>query len=183
MSNRAALIGWNTLEPHGPCDYATHVLCGASNLVPAFWLCCFDESDIRYVDIDGDRVPLLFTETGVARQRCAQRGARVLDTFAAHADLWPQWLALLNGCEFARISEFIYEVWMMMDPAEFDDNLVRALRWFDTGTHDDREGLFWLSSIERNDAARRAIVHDRRECPCMFLQGYGEVRPVPWDDE
>lgn len=183
MSNRAALIGWNTPEPHGPCDYATQVLCGASNLVPVFWLCCFDESDIRYVDIEGDRVPLLFTETDVARQRCAQRAARVLDTFAAHADRWPEWLALLNGCEFARMSAYIYEVWMMMDPAEFESSLVRALRWFDTGAPGDREALFELACIERYDATRRAIVHDRRECPGMFLQGYGELRPVPWNDE
>jgi hypothetical protein len=184
MSNRAYFVGGNTNEPLGhasECDHTTQVLCGASYRLPVFWLCCFDESDVRYVD--GDRVPVLFTETSRARQRCAQRAPRVLDTFAAHADRWPEWLALLNGCEFAHITADGYEVWCMMEPSDFESSLLRALHWFDTGAPVDREALFELACIERYDAARRAIVHDRREYPGMFLHGYREARPVPWNDE
>lgn len=173
MANRAYLVGGNTNEPLGPeseCDHTTQVLCGASYVVPLFWLCCFDESDIRHIDIDGERVPLLFTDTTRARQRCAQRAARVLDTFAAHADLWPKWLALLNGCEFAHITADGYEVWAM-DPPAYERDLPCALRWFDTSAPDDRAALFRMASIEQYDPVRRAILHQHDEEPELFLLG------------
>lgn len=185
MSNRAYFVGGNTNEPLGPeseCDHTTQVLCGASYVVPVFWLCCFDESDVRYIDADGTRVPLLFTETARARQRCAQRAPRVLDTFAAHADLWPKWLALLNGCEFTHLTADGYEVWAM-DPAEFERDLLLALRWFEFGERDDREALYRLASISNYNPVRRAINLGHNECPERFLLGYSHLRPVPWDDE
>lgn len=184
MANRAYLVGGNDSTPLDVTnDYApdTQILCGASYLVPVFWLCCFDESDVRPVDVDGARVPMPFTTTALARQRCAQRAARVLDTFAAHADLWPQWLALLNGCEFAHLTADGYEVWAM-DPPEFERELPLALRWFESGERDDREALYRLASISNYNPVRRAINHDSDECPGMFLLGYSHVRPVTWDE-
>lgn len=188
MANRAYLIGGNTNEPLDVTrdyDPDTQILCGASYLVPVFWLCCFEESDVRDVGIDvdvgGARVPVPFTTTALARQRCAQRAARVLDTFSAHADLWPKWLALLNGCEFTHITADGYEVWAM-GPSEFEHDLPRALRWFESGERDDREALFRLASISNYNPVRRAINLGPNECPERFLLGYSETRPVPWDE-
>jgi hypothetical protein len=185
MANRAFLIGGHDATPIGPTtegyDPDQQVLCAASYQIPAFWLACFTESDLCEFVAEGERIPTAVTSAVAAHARLSERAPLVAEVFGWHADRWAEWVRFIGVCEFPYLTLDGYEVWAM-GPDEFAAHLPRAIRWFSSRSPVDRSSLFWLAGIEQYDEARRAIVCGRDECPGRFLQGYGWVREVPWDE-
>lgn len=186
MANRAFLIGGHDATPIGPTtdgyDPDTQVLCAASYQLPAFWLFCFGGSDLCEFVAEEERIPTALTSTAAARARLTERAPLAAELFAAHAARWTEWVGLIERCEFPYLTLDGYEVWAM-GPDEFAGHLPQAVRWFTSQSSAERESLFWLAGIEKYDAVRRAVVCRSDESPGRFLQGYGWVREVPWDED
>lgn len=184
MANRAYLIGGHDAAPIGPAtedyDPDAQVLCAASYQIPAFWLFCFGESDLCEFVAEGERIPTAVTSTAAARDRLADR-ALAAGLFAAHARRWAEWVRFIDECPFPYLTLDGYEVWAM-GPDEFAAHLPRAVRWFSSRAAGDFESLFGLAGIERYDPDQRAVVCGPNDCPGHYLQGYGWVRDVPWDE-
>src|SRR5262249_22668120 len=82
MSNQASLFAENTPDPYDPdrkprAKDKTVFIAGAAYQVPAFWLCCFDKSDIAPVEWQNYEIPQLVSEMAPLRSRLAERAALV----------------------------------------------------------------------------------------------------------
>jgi hypothetical protein len=184
MANRAYLIGGHDAAPIGPAtdyDPDQQVLCAASYQIPAFWLFCFNESDLCEIIADDERIPTALTSTATARKRLMVRAPLAMELFAAHSRRWDEWVRLIDTCEFPYLTLDGYEIWAM-EPDEFARHLPQAVRWFSSRSPSDRESLFWLAGIEQYDPSKRAIICGSNDSPGRYLQGYGWERDVPWDE-
>ena len=181
MSNQASLFAEDTPDPYDPFaedpDPRTNTMlvAGASCKVPAFWLFCFDRSDLTEIDTEEGKVPGLVTEAAAARRRLAARDAAASQLFPAHAGAWAEFRGAVEAADRRYLKLDAYEVWMMHeDDGDFARLIAGALGWFDSGERAGLEALLSLAEIEGYDERLKRFAVGPDDDPEQFLYGWLE---------
>jgi len=204
MANNALLIGQETNSPdegmpgEGLPDDA--VLLCANYSIPCLWFLLFgsehlaarEEEVIDEASIDDDecedyewitaRVPVLIAPTNEALALAEARGDAIRrflpEQFHKHFD---EFVAFIGTVKEPYLRLDPSEVREMDDPEEFDAAFRSAVRAPETDDLDDWAALFEQGGMRLNRETRRAECSDEQYAP-LFLRGYSEGRPVPWDE-
>lgn len=181
MSNQACLFAEDTPDPYDPFaedpDPRANTLsvAGASCQVPAFWLFCFDRSDLTEIDTDEGKIPQLVTEMAAARRRLAAREAAAKQLFPTYGGVWAEFRAAVEAVDRRYLKLDGYEVWMTYgDDGEFAQLIAGALSWFDSGKQVDRDALLSLAQIEGYDERSKTFAVEPHDDPEQYLYGWLE---------
>jgi hypothetical protein len=157
MSNRAFLIGNNTPIPAGRnsdgnpnYNHDTDVVAeGGSMLLPIFWLGLFDQSHIKFHELDDCRIPALVCERAVGLSLLQEHKAATLLAFTGYESHWERWEQLARGSRGSHFKLDGTELWDM-GPDEFEPGLTAGVRWFTSGSPDDLAILLGQSAMYRD---------------------------------
>jgi hypothetical protein len=181
MSNQSCLFAEDIPTPFNPFIEGeapganTRIICCATCQVPAYWLFCFEPSNLTHVESEEGRVPELVSEMGLARSRLAARDGLARELFPDHDATWKEFRAAIEAADRHYLKMDAYEIWMMHeDDGTFGKRLASALRWFDSKRKGDLDSLFWLAEIEGYDRRTKAFKVDDDNDPERYLIGWFE---------
>ena len=108
--------------------------------------------------------------------------------FPQHIERWEEWLQFIEEFPFPFIKLDTFGV-RCMNGEDFSNDLVRALRWFDSGSDPEFRSLLWLAGIKYDVAnarvnynvAKRDFTWQAHQSPGLYLQGAAWQREVPWE--
>lgn len=179
MSNQASLFAEDAPNPYDPLmedsvpGTNTLLVAGASCQMPAFWLFCFDLSDLAEIDTEEGKIPTLVTEMVAARRRLATRDDAARRLFPTFGDAWAEFRGAVEAADRRYLKLDGYEVWIMHeDDGEFGRLMAGALRWFDSGKRADLDALMSLAQIDRYDERRKTFTVRPDEAAERFLYGW-----------
>jgi hypothetical protein len=181
VSNQAGLFGEDTPTPLDPFseedDSQTNTLwvAGAAYQIPAYWLFCFDKSDLTEIESEEGRIPGLVCRTTAARPHLRTRDGLARELFPEHVPIWRQWRRAIKAVRRKYLKVDAYEIWMLgADERELGRQLRKALGWFTTDRKANRDALLLLAGIEGYDRKTKTFPVPEGECPERYLYGWFE---------
>ena len=129
-------------------DYRHEVIATGPNYgLAAFWLTLFDRSHLTYHETERDGIPALVAARDEALALTANRERWLFDHFAGCQSFWQTWQRFIRDQNGAFFKIDAAELYHEAHEGYFEEQLVAALRWFESRAPEDFSHLLMLSLL------------------------------------
>lgn len=192
MANRAFLVLTQANDPDIAYD-ADAIVAAANYLLPVLWCAVFGPDAIAWRSLDQTAdedeedetapraYPVLLAASELVRLRARDRREVFFRVFPRTLEsVYGEWLALLDGVDAPYLLVDTLELWGMMEPDAFQENLTEYV-----GAFEFTDPRYWSAVLHQAsidfDPTTAELSFDEKAIPYL-LRGGEWLRPVPWKE-
>ncbi len=158
--------------------------------VPIYWLSLFDSTHlVTFEEKDEDgmilTIPSLLADIDDGRRLLWERSQILSEWFPEFQPTWRRFARRIDRLKSRYIKVDVLELWDLAAAVEqdFESDLRRGVRWFESQDSDDFERLLGLANINSYDPETRTFQSVGEDVPRAFhLRGYAYTNSA-WDDK
>jgi hypothetical protein len=154
-------------------DYRSEVIATGPNYgLAAFWLTLFDRSHLVHHESERDSIPTLVASRDEGLTLLGNRERWLLDHFPGCQPFWQTWQHFVGRQAGAFFKIDAAELYHGSAEGYFEEQLVAALRWFETRAPEDFSELLMLSRLAFDPEEKRICFDGQSHVEEEQLCGY-----------